>query len=50
MIARIYHSQNSIDKMANNIPLTDDDRKPWLMLLAELITEWSANDGAILAC
>ena len=46
-----YHSRANIEKMSNGIPLTDDDRQPWLNELRELIVRWIANgkDG-ILAC
>jgi gluconokinase len=36
--------------MKNNIPLTDEDRFPWLQLLAEKIKVWEQSGGAILAC
>ena len=45
-----FHPQNNIDKMVTNIPLTDDDRKSWLMDLSERIRQWCSNGGAILAC
>ena len=45
-----FHPQRNIEKMANNIPLTDDDRKSWLMDLSERIRQWCSNGGAILAC
>jgi len=45
-----FHPKSNIDKMAKNIPLTDNDRKPWLMDLANQISKWSSNNGAILAC
>tara|TARA_B100001971_G_C18028750_1_gene451424 strand:- start:57 stop:545 length:489 start_codon:yes stop_codon:yes gene_type:complete len=45
-----FHPQRNIEKMANNIPLTDDDRKSWLMDLSERIRQWYSNGGAILAC
>ena len=45
-----FHPLRNIEKMAQGIPLTDDDRKPWLMLLAENIKEWQLQGGAILAC
>lgn len=45
-----FHSQSNIDKMKNNIPLTDKDRIPWLQLLAEKIKIWNINNGVILAC
>lgn len=46
-----YHSQNAIDKMANNIPLTDSDRQPWLAALQQLIKVHSSRgDTVIIAC
>ena len=46
-----YHSQDAIDKMANNIPLTDSDRQPWLTALRQLIKVHSSRGGTvIIAC
>lgn len=45
-----YHFPESIKKMANGIPLNDTDRKPWLSLLADNITQWESSGGAVLAC
>ena len=45
-----FHPQKNIEKMVNNIPLTDDDRKSWLMDLSERIRQWYSNNGTILAC
>lgn len=46
-----YHSADNKEKMAANIPLTDDDRLPWLKLLASMIDEWQkAGESAVLAC
>jgi carbohydrate kinase (thermoresistant glucokinase family) len=45
-----FHSKENIEKMKNNIPLTDEDRFPWLQLLAEKIKVWEQSGGAILAC
>ncbi|WP_440877069.1 gluconokinase [Thalassotalea sp. PLHSN55] len=45
-----FHSSASVEKMANGTPLTDDDRKPWLTLLANNIVAWQAKGGAVLAC
>lgn len=45
-----YHFPESVAKMAGGTPLTDEDRKPWLTLLAEKITEWESTGGAVLAC
>ncbi len=45
-----FHPQSNIHKMANNIPLTDTDRLPWLENLAKKIAAWEHSGGAILAC
>ena len=45
-----FHSKKNIDKMKNNIPLDDDDRKPWLIKLSKKIKFWSTKGGAVLAC
>ncbi|WP_111494604.1 gluconokinase [Marinobacter bohaiensis] len=42
-----YHSPANVKKMANGIPLNDDDRREWLSDLAALIRD---NDGLVLAC
>jgi carbohydrate kinase (thermoresistant glucokinase family) len=36
--------------MAGGTPLTDEDRKPWLMLLAEKLAKEEQLGGAVLAC
>jgi gluconokinase len=45
-----YHFPENIKKMQNGIPLTDQDRKPWLTLLADKIKLWESSGGAVLAC
>ncbi|WP_293747567.1 gluconokinase [uncultured Paraglaciecola sp.] len=45
-----YHFPENIKKMESGIPLTDEDRKPWLTLLADKIKLWEATGGAVLAC
>lgn len=45
-----FHSQSNTDKMRNGIPLTDDDRMPWLQQLAANIRKWEKGGGAVLAC
>lgn len=45
-----FHFPENIEKMANSIPLTDEDREPWLTLLANNIVQWQADGGAVLAC
>ncbi|MEP1552440.1 MAG: gluconokinase [Paraglaciecola sp.] len=45
-----FHFPESVVKMASGTPLTDEDRKPWLTLLANNITQWQSAGGAVLAC
>jgi gluconokinase len=46
-----YHSQANKDKMHRGIPLTDEDRWPWLDAIRHLITELLASQKtAVIAC
>ncbi len=45
-----FHSQSNIEKMKHAIPLRDEDRMPWLSLLADKIEEWDKHGGAVLSC
>lgn len=45
-----FHPVENVNKMANGTPLTDDDRLPWLRLLADNIQQWENSGGAVLAC
>lgn len=46
-----YHPKDNVEKMSKGIPLTDEDRRPWLEGLREEIRKWNSNSGnAILAC
>lgn len=46
-----YHPPQNVEKMAAGIPLTDEDRRPWLQTLAELLAERHARErGTVLAC
>jgi gluconokinase len=46
-----WHTQSNIDKMRNNIPLTDADRWPWLEKLTELAVGNSYNyDVVVITC
>ena len=46
-----FHSQANIDKMHQGVPLTDEDRWPWLENLRELIKRCvTAGENAVLAC
>ncbi|WP_417877736.1 gluconokinase [Vibrio sp.] len=42
-----YHPAENVEKMSNGIPLTDEDRKEWLLTLNALIQE---QDNLVLAC
>jgi gluconokinase len=45
------HPAENIAKMARGMPLTDDDRGPWLQALRRSIAGWSeARIDAVLAC
>jgi gluconokinase len=46
-----FHSRANVEKMRKGIPLTDEDRWPWLERLREQIKQCVAADGnAVLAC
>jgi len=46
-----FHPRSNIDKMAAGTPLTDEDREPWLAVLAErLRVAARANESVVLAC
>lgn len=46
-----YHPAANIQKMTNGIPLTDDDRAPWLSALRAQIADWIAKGtNGVLAC
>lgn len=46
-----FHPQANIDKMRNGLPLTDDDRWPWLESLRAVIKRsLAAGEDAVLAC
>ncbi len=46
-----FHPRANVEKMRSGIPLTDEDRDPWLATLQDLIREkLRANQPAILAC
>ena len=46
-----FHPDSNVQKMANGTPLTDEDRWPWLHILAAEIGAWvEADGGAILGC
>jgi len=46
-----FHSPANIEKMSRGIPLTDDDRAPWLNSIREAIVQWDAQQkNVVLAC
>jgi gluconokinase len=46
-----FHSPANIEKMRGGVPLTDEDRWPWLENLRELIKRCiAAGEDAVLAC
>jgi gluconokinase len=46
-----FHPPANVEKIAHGIPLTDEDRGPWLARLRVQITNWIANgQNAVLAC
>lgn len=45
-----FHPENNINKMSKGVPLTDEDRLPWLTTLSENLAKWELTGGAVLAC
>jgi gluconokinase len=46
-----FHPQANIEKMRKGVPLTDEDRRPWLGKLRELIERClNRGENAVLAC
>ncbi|HEU4381615.1 MAG TPA: gluconokinase [Hyphomicrobiaceae bacterium] len=46
-----FHPQSNIDKMSKGLPLTDEDRQPWLAAIAAWIDErLSSNQSGIVSC
>lgn len=46
-----FHPETNVKKMADGIPLTDEDRLPWLKSLATWMSERAAaGDSTVLAC
>lgn len=49
--ADAFHPASNIEKMRSGIPLTDADRRPWLLSLAEWMGEQgAAGQSTVLAC
>ncbi|CEM03502.1 unnamed protein product [Vitrella brassicaformis CCMP3155] len=44
-----YHTKANVDKMAQGIPLADEDRWPWLHRLAGVVDQ-HLSSGLVLAC
>ena len=46
-----FHPQSNIQKMESDIPLTDDDRWPWLRALRDWISEHGdAGESTVVTC
>jgi carbohydrate kinase (thermoresistant glucokinase family) len=45
-----FHPEANVKKMAAGIPLTDEDRLPWLLRLSGEMPAWERAGGAVLAC
>lgn len=46
-----FHPQSNIEKIAYGIPLTDEDREPWLVRLRDAILGWITNHrNVVLTC
>ncbi|WP_287129025.1 gluconokinase [Candidatus Cyanaurora vandensis] len=46
-----FHPQANREKLARGIPLTDEDRTPWLITLAQQIQQWqNSGQNVVLAC
>jgi carbohydrate kinase (thermoresistant glucokinase family) len=45
-----FHTKDNVAKMSHGIPLTDEDRYPWLKLLSNKLRLHEQKNGAVLAC
>ena len=46
-----FHPAANVEKMSRGVPLTDEDRQPWLDRLRDAIANWiAANRNVVLAC
>lgn len=46
-----FHPQVNVDKIRRGVPLTDEDRDPWLDRLSQAITTWIETDkNVVMAC
>jgi gluconokinase len=49
--ADTFHPPANIEKMSRGVPLTDEDRIPWLKAMRKAILEWiAAGENVVLAC
>jgi carbohydrate kinase (thermoresistant glucokinase family) len=45
------HPEANVDKMSHGIPLTDADRRPWLLAIAAVIDNWlERRQAGVVAC
>lgn len=44
------HPKSNVDKMSEGIPLTDDDRWPWLDLIGAELRNGSEGKGIVVSC
>ena len=44
-----YHPETNITKMSNGVPLTDDDRWPWLLKLGAAMRQAADEKGGVIA-
>ncbi|MGO2365220.1 MAG: gluconokinase [Pseudoalteromonas sp.] len=45
-----FHPKSNVQKMNQGIALTDEDRQPWLKVLAAQLAQYEIKQGAVLAC
>lgn len=45
-----FHPESNVSKMKSGKALNDQDRQPWLEVLADELMVWESNKGAVLAC
>jgi len=45
------HPAANVDKMSHGIPLTDADRRPWLLAIAAIIDDWlERHEAGVVTC
>jgi carbohydrate kinase (thermoresistant glucokinase family) len=46
-----FHPPANVDKMHHGVPLTDEDRTPWIRALCRAVQQWTADGrDVVLAC